>query len=294
MLSPGPRAIAEPLLLESLIQYKLDVAATWTSATWTDTSSGHNTAGNWNATLTGLSEGVHSISVMATDAAGNTSTGTASFGVDLNPPTLTETSIGSASQTTRNTGFILTGVVSDTDPASVTSGTTPTLTVSVSVNGGAANAASVSGSTWSFTQPKVDGTYSYTITATDVAGKTTSLTRLVLLDSTPPTLTLSSPLSGSWTNSTSLSLTGTDTDGAGSGVIKSYYLIDSIANDHSAEIAAWNGTSGVSAPSSSTSATWTATTGSLSNWTGAATLSGEGLKRVWVVAVDNAGNRVSG
>jgi hypothetical protein len=267
------------------VQYELDGGTTWTTATWTDTSGGANTSGTWNATLSGLAEGNHSIVVQATDAAGNsTKLSAVSFGVDLNPPTLTETSISSSAQVIKNTGFTLTGTVGDTNSASIAGST---LTVSVSVNGAAATAATLSGSTWSYTQPKVDGTYSYTITATDVAGKTTTVNRLVLLDSTPPTLSVASPTPGTWTSSTSLSISGSANDGAGSGVAKSYYLVDSIANDHSADIATWNATNGSAAP---TGGAWTATGGLPTSWTGSATLSSEGYKRLWVVTVDNAGN----
>ena len=140
----------------------------------------------------------------ATDAASNTTTlGSTPFGVDLNPPTITETYLNTTAQVTKNNSFTMTGTVGDTNPASI-AGTT--LTVNVSVNGGAATAATIVGSTWSYTQAKVDGSYSYAITATDVSGKTTSLNRLVLLDSTPPTLSVASPTPspGTWVTSTSL------------------------------------------------------------------------------------------
>jgi hypothetical protein len=270
------------------IQYQLDGGA-WASATWVDSSGGANTSGTWSATLSGLAEGNHSIVVRATDAASNATTlGASSFGVDLNPPTLTETALNTTSQVIKNASFTLTGTVSDTNPASV-AGTT--LNVSVSVNGAAATAATIVGSTWSYTQPKVDGTYSYVIAATDVSGKTTSLTRLVLLDSTPPTLTVSAPITSGWTSSTTLAISGTSQDGSGSGVNKIYYLVDSAANDHSSDVATWNATSGTSAPVSSNSATWATVSGALGSWTGSAGLgSAEGYKRLWVVAADNAGN----
>jgi hypothetical protein len=273
----------------AVIQFQLDGGA-WTAATWTDTSGGANTSGTWSATLSGLAEGNHALVVRGTDAASNTTTlGAASFGVDLNPPTLSESTLGTTSQVTRNGAFVMSGSVADTNPVSV-AGTT--LTVSVSVNGGAAVAASIVGSAWSYSQAKVDGTYSYLVTATDVSGKTTTLNRLVLLDSTPPALGVNSPspAAGSWVSSTVLSLGGTSNDGAGSGVKKIFYLVDSAANDHTSDIAAWNLTSGASAPSSGTSASWTATAGLPDLWTGSGTLSAEGSYELWIVAADNAGN----
>ena len=273
----------------SLIQYQLDGGA-WTAATWTDLSGGANTNGTWAATLSGLVEGNHTLVVRGTDAAGNTTTlGSTSFGVDLSPPALTEGVLNTTSQVIRNGSFTMSGTVTDTDPASV-AGTT--LTVSVSVNGAAAVPAAVVGSTWSYTQAKVDGSYSYLVTATDVSGKTTSLNRLVLLDSTPPTLAATSPTpaAGSWVSSTSVALGGTSADGAGSGVRNIYYLVDSASADHSADISAWNLTNGAAAPSSGTSASWTATTGLPGLWTGTATVSAEGAYALWIVASDNAGN----
>ncbi len=284
-----PNAGASGVAVPHGIQYQLD-GGPWTDAAWTDTSGGANTTGTWDATLSGLTEGNHSIVVRATDAAANTTTlGASAFGVDLNPPAVTETALGTTSQVTKNGAFTMTGTVSDSNPVSVP-GTT--LTVSVSVNGGAASAATMVGSTWSFTQLKVDGTYSYVITATDVSGKTATLNRLVLLDSTPPTLTVMAPTPtpATWVSSSALSISGSANDGAGSGVKNTYYLVDSASNDHSPDIAAWNLTSGASAPTSGTSATWAATTGLPGSWIGSSTLSGEGAKILWIVSADKAGN----
>jgi hypothetical protein len=267
------------------IQYQLDGGA-WANATWTDTSGGHNTSGAWSATLSALAEENHSLVVRANDAASNTTTlGASSFGVDLNPPAITETALGTTAQVTKNASFTMTGSISDTNPASI-AGTS--LLVSVSVNGGAATPATIVGSTWSYTQAKVDGSYSYLITATDVSGKTTSLNRLALLDSTPPILGVASPTPspGTWVSSTTLALGGSAQDGAGSGVKNIYYLVDVAANDHSADVAAWNLTNGASAPTVG----WTATTGLPGSWTGSSTLAGEGAKILWIVAADKAGN----
>ena len=269
------------------IQYQLDTGS-WTNATWIDTSGGANITGNWNATLTGLSEGNHSLLIRATDAAGNQTTPSATtFGVDLNPPSVTETFLNTTSQVTKNNGFVMAGTVTDTNPASIAGST---LTVAVSVNGGATSAAAIVGSTWTFTQPKLDGSYSYIITATDASGKTASVNRLVLLDSTPPTLSVISPTAGNWTSSSTLPISGTASDGSGAGVNKTYYLVDIAANDHSGDVASWNATSGGAAPISGTSATWSTATGLPSSWTGSSNLSGEGSKLLWVVSADKAGN----
>ncbi len=270
----------------AVVQYQLDGGA-WTNAVWNDTSGGANTSGTWNATLSSLTEGSHSVALRATDAAGNTTTlGAAGFGVDLNPPTITETAVGTASQATRNAAFTMTGAVSDSNPASV-AGTT--LTVGVSINGGAASPATVVGSTWSYSQLKVDGTFSYVITATDVSGKTATQNRLVLLDATPPALTVvaPTPTPAAWVSSTTLSISGTANDGAGSGVRNTYYLVDSASNDHSPDIAVWNLTSGVAAP---IGGAWAAVTGLPGSWSDTRTLAGEGARVLWIVSADKAGN----
>jgi hypothetical protein len=268
------------------IQYSLNGGTTWTNAAWTDLSGGANTNGTWSATLSALAEGNHSIIVRANDAASNVTTlGAAAFGVDVNPPTITETFLNTSAQVTKNSTFTMTGVVGDSNSLSV-AGTT--LLVSVSVNGGAAAPATFAGSAWSFNQAKVDGTYSYVITATDVSGKTTSLNRMVLLDSTPPSLGVASPTPapGAWVSSTTLPISGSAQDGAGSGVKNIYYIADLASTDRSADVAAWNLTSGASAPTGA----WTVATGLPGSWAGSSALVGEGAKILWIVAADKAGN----
>lgn len=280
------------------VYYRLD--AVYVASSATDHSGENPASAGWTlasgstswslpANLTALGEGKHTLWAAAYDAAGNLSTlSHQDFGVDQSPPVIGETLLPDASQHTRNAAFTLTGSVTDSNPAS--SAAASTLTVSVSVNGAASTAATVVGSTWTYTQPAVDGIYSYVITAQDAAGKTASVNRLVLLDTTPPAVTVSTPTPGLWTSSPSLTIAGTAQDGAGSGINKTYYLVDVAANDHTGDIATWNATAGTAPPTSGTAAVWTLAGGLPTSWTGSSTLATEGALRVWAVSSDKAGN----
>jgi hypothetical protein len=265
-------------------------AAVWVTATGTAT---------WTYIANLTSEGLKTLWIVAVDNAGNktVTAQTVNFGYDTAPPSLTETALGVTSQVIEKTGFSLTGSVSDSDPASVpASAGGTTLTVSVSINGGAAQAATITGATspytWSFAQPTPatpDGKYTYTIIATDAAGRTTNLTRIALLDTTPPSLTTTGPLPNQWLSSTPVVVNGIATDGAGSGVAQVYYIVDAANVNHSTDLSTWTGTA---APTSSDPgvATWQPAALSGSTWTASVSMSTQGLKTVWVAGVDIAGN----
>ncbi|MDB5311794.1 MAG: Cadherin domain protein [Gemmataceae bacterium] len=115
----------------------------------------------------------------AADAAGNQNTASNTFSItsDRTAPTVTATSL-----TTNNATPTLTGTVDD-----------PTATVSVTV-GGQTVAATVTGSTWSAAVPTAlaAGTYDISVTATDTAGNTRTATATggLVIDTTPPTVTI--------------------------------------------------------------------------------------------------------
>ncbi len=144
---------------------------------------------NWSASLTLSGEGRKTLWIKAIDVAGNLTTAAGAvsarvdFGLDLNPPTLGFTdSVGSLV----NSGFTLAGTTSDTNPAGL-----PTL--AVVVDGGASQAVTVTAGAWSFPVAvdtaghTNDGSHTYVFTATDVASKTTTLSRTITIDTTPPT-----------------------------------------------------------------------------------------------------------
>ncbi len=134
-----------------------------------------NTSGNWSFGQTNvLSDGSYSFTARATDIAGNTGVFSSGFvvTVDTTPPAAP--TITSFSEDT--------GAPDDF----ITSDTTPTIggtaevgsTVTVLLNGAAAGTAIANSSgSWSFTQATAlsDGTYSFTASATDIAGNTGSV-----------------------------------------------------------------------------------------------------------------------
>src|SRR6185369_8632134 len=96
-----------------------------------------------------------------------------------------------------------------------------------------------------------DGSYNYRITLTTSSGLSAILYRSAIYDSTAPTLTVTTPLPGSWTSSSSATFMGTGGDGSGSGIASVYYLVDAAANDHSLDVASWDSGGGLGAPTSS-------------------------------------------
>ena len=125
---------------------------------------------------TALSDGSHTITVTASDHDGNAATAkTATFKVDTTPPTLSVTS-PSEGLITNKTTVTVSGTTNDVTSSPVT------LTVNskaVTVN---------SDGSFSTTVTLAAGSNTITIVATDSAGKTTTVTRHVTLDTTPPVI----------------------------------------------------------------------------------------------------------
>jgi hypothetical protein len=154
-------------------------------------------SGNWSLTPTvPLADGAHTFTAVANDAAGNTvSTMPVTAIVDTTPPNETitptidtntgvTTTIQNAGLTKDNT-LVLSGTVSDLNGVS-----------SVHVFDGANDlgAATIDGSgNWSLTTGALsDGTHSFTATATDIAGNTTTTAAVTAtIDTIPPTITIS-------------------------------------------------------------------------------------------------------
>ncbi len=155
---------------------------------------------NGDGSFTGqvpIMEGTNVITVVATDAVGNTSTITQSVIRDTAPPVLT-LSTPSDNTVTRDTSAAVSGTV--TDSTSIT----------LLVNG----APVTPGPTGSFTTsvPLTEGVNTVTVSATDAAGNSITVTRSIFRDTTPPALTPTSPGSGTITNQTSINVGGTVSD----------------------------------------------------------------------------------
>ena len=121
-----------------------------------------------------------------------------------------------------------------------------------------------------------EGTYVFTLTATDAANRTSSVTRTVMIDETAPTVAYSSDTLtnlGKWQTKTAVTVSGTaaDTDGdAHSGLAKTQYSL----NYDSAHPAL---------------ATWADLTGP-SPWAGTITFPESASNNLYLRSIDNAGN----
>jgi hypothetical protein len=197
------------------IAYNLDSSG-YVNATWIDGSGGANTSGTWNATLSSLTEGIHSVVVQATDAATNSTTlGSASLGVDFNAPSLSvaaSPAILTNATAAAFSGF--SGTTGDTNAMAAASA----LSVTYSKDGGAPTTTAITyadtphstTNAWTWTPfgsgidvagHGDDGTYSFVFTATDAAGKqTVSANRSLTVDTALPTVSFSYPNSGSSLN----------------------------------------------------------------------------------------------
>lgn len=130
---------------------------------------------------TALTDGSHTIRFDASDYDGNAATQkSVTFKIDTVSPTLSITSPANG---------LVTNQAACTVAGKTNDATSSPVTVTVKLNSGAAEAVTV-GSDGSFSKAitLAAGSNTITIVATDYAGKTTTVTRTVKLDTTPPTI----------------------------------------------------------------------------------------------------------
>lgn len=130
---------------------------------------------------TALSDGSHTIKIDASDNDGNAATQkSVSFKIDTVPPTL------SISAPANN---LVTNKASCTVSGTTNDATSSPVTVTVKLNSGAAQSVTV-GSDGSFSKALTlaAGTNTITVVATDAAGKSTTVTRTVTLDTVAPVI----------------------------------------------------------------------------------------------------------
>lgn len=128
-----------------------------------------------------LGDGQHTIKVDASDNDGNAATQkTVTFKVDTIPPTLSVTAPADDS-VTNNSSCTVSGTTNDT--------TSSPVTVTVKLNNGAAEEVEVA-ENGSFTKQLTlaAGANTITVVATDAAGKSTTVTRTVTLDTSAPVI----------------------------------------------------------------------------------------------------------
>lgn len=142
--------------------------------------------GGYNCTYTppsALSDGSHTVLIDIQDNDGNAAVqASRTFKVDTVPPTLNVTNPTETTTYVNNASYTIEGVTNDT--------TSSPVTVTVKQNNGAASAATVD-SNGRFTKSLtlVEGSNTVVIVATDSAGKSSSVTRTIILDTVPPTIT---------------------------------------------------------------------------------------------------------
>ena len=162
------------------IKITIDSGAAITSGiTKTEISGGYECT---YKSTTALADGSHTIKVDASDYDGNAaSQKSVTFKIDTVPPTLSITS---------PVNDLITNKAACTVSGTTNDVTSSPCTVTVKLNSGAAEAVTVNADgTFSKALTLANGSNTITIVATDKAGKQTTVTRTVTLDTTPPSIT---------------------------------------------------------------------------------------------------------
>jgi hypothetical protein len=150
--------------------------------------------------LVTLLSGRNTISTVATDLAGNKTTDTRTVTLDQATPSLTITAPADNS-TTANAIVTVTGTVSETS------------TVSIVLNSGAPQIASMSGTTFTATVILQPGLNTITATALDSVGNpSTAVKRTVVYDNQKPSVAITTPPADFTTSQSSIAIQGTVTN----------------------------------------------------------------------------------
>jgi hypothetical protein len=177
------------------------------SVTVNDGAIAVNADGSFSTALA-LVVGPNTVTVIATDNAGNQQVDTRTVTYDPTAPVLTVSSPADNSSATQ-TLVTVTGTVNESS------------TVSVSVNGGSSQYATVSGTSFTAAVYLVAGSNTITITATDLAGNITSSKRTVTYASTQQlALAVTYPVQDITTRQPTLTLKGTVADGGNAVTVK--------------------------------------------------------------------------
>ena len=179
-----------------------------------------------------LSQGSHTWYIVAVDNVGNSKQSTSTWTTDIDsiaPSTPGTPIFTSPTSNNKPAGYW----PSSTDSGSGISYYTFNWCLNSSFTGCSANTATASNNSYSFPNSLADGTWYFRVSATDVAGNTSSYSNYesVLIDTTPPSsFSLNSPSLNSWVDSATPTLSwGTSTD-SGSGIAKYKLYIDGNLN----------------------------------------------------------------
>jgi len=158
-----------------------------------------DSTGAWSTVQpTPLSDGAHTVSATATDAAGNTATDSNNFTVDTTVPVVDVVTPAVGSVTNDNT-------------PTITGTTEPNLTVIVMMDGVPIDTVIADGlGNWSTVQPTplTNGSHAVTAIAIDAVGNTASDTNPFTVDTVPPAIYVDTPPEGSTTNDNTPLYTG--------------------------------------------------------------------------------------
>ncbi len=146
-----------------------------------------------------LITGTNTIITVATDTLGNNTTDTRTIILDTTAPALTISAPADNSKTAQPLATI-TGTISETS------------TVTVTLNNGTPQNASITGNSYSAVITLVSGLNNITIKATDLAGNTSSAVRTVTYDNTNPSLAITYPSQDVTINQNSITINGTVSD----------------------------------------------------------------------------------
>ncbi|MBI4747446.1 MAG: hypothetical protein HY774_03115 [Acidobacteria bacterium] len=182
---------------------QLTITGTVTDATAT-TVTVNNVAATRNSNefsaVVSLVEGQNTFVIRAQDAAGNqietTRTVTLQVPQDTTPPVITLTEPAE-------------GLITNASPVTVSGTVTDVSAVTVTVN---SQPATLSGTQFTASVTLTEGSNIITVSATDAFGNTSTASRSVVLDTTAPVLTITSPEDGATTTEAQITVTGTVTD----------------------------------------------------------------------------------
>lgn len=133
-----------------------------------------------SCTPTALSDGEHSLQLQISDNDGNAATSTIKFVTDTIAPTLSVSNPVTNGTYVANSALTVTGTTSDS-----TSGTP---TVKITLNGDDQGSVTVSNGSFSKAITLVNGSNTIVVTATDKAGRVTTITRTITLDTSSPVI----------------------------------------------------------------------------------------------------------
>jgi Zn-dependent metalloprotease len=146
-----------------------------------------------------LQPGTNSITSIATDTLGNSTTDTRAIILDTTAPVVSITTPADNSMTSQPL-VPVTGTISETS------------TVTVAVNSGTPQSASISGNNFSATLALNPGINTADITVIDLAGNTSTAKRTITYDNSVPSLTVSTPAQDMFTTQAGILFRGTVSD----------------------------------------------------------------------------------